>query len=443
MNSHSLHSRRSFLKTLGAGIAAAPFATTGLMARSPAGILRHASFGAANMALADLTAIGKCQNVDIVAICDVDLDRTEEARKRFPKARVYQDWRQLLDKEARNIDSVNVSTPDHMHAPIAVSAMQLGKHVYGQKPLAHDLHEVRRMTETARRKKVVTQMGIQIHSVSHYRVAVQLLRQGVIGKIKEVHSWCPKSWGDPSPRPDQVDAVPANFNWDLWLGVCADRPFIGGGYYHPGAWRKRLDFGTGTLGDMGCHIFDPIFTALELAAPISVRSQGPAPNEWNWPVDGEVHYQFAGTSRTAANILPVTWYDGAARPPAEIVARLEGDEPSNSGSIFVGTEGVMLLPHIGRPMLYPDARFQDFKRPEVEEITHWSQFVQACRGEGKTTADFDYAGPLTEAILLGGIASRFPHTDLKWNAKKQRFDLAAANQFVHRPYRKGWTVKGL
>jgi predicted dehydrogenase len=443
MNRNHLYSRRSFLKTLGTATMVAPFITSGLMARSTSRTLRHASFGASGMALSDLTAIGKCEGVEMVAICDVDLDRTAEALKRFPKAKVYQDWRKLLDKEAKNIDSVNVSTPDHMHAPIAVSAMQLGKHVYGQKPLAHDLHEVRRMTEMAHKKKVVTQMGIQIHSVAHYRVAVRIVQEGVIGKIKEVHSWCPKSWGDPSAIPDKTDPVPANFDWNLWLGVCADRPFIGGEYYHPGNWRKRLDFGTGTLGDMGCHIFDPIFTALGLAAPISVRSEGPAPNEWNWPLNGKIHYRFAGTSGTASDILPVTWYDGTSKPPAEVVALIEGDELPNIGSIFIGTGGVMLLPHISRPMLYPDAKYQDFKRPEVVEISHWKQFAEACCGEGKTSADFAYAGPLTEAILVGGIASHFPQTDLKWNAKKMNFNLREADQFVRRVYRKGWAVKGL
>src|ERR1035441_4669103 len=201
-------SRRSFLKTFGSALVAMPFVTSNLLAQPPSRRLRHASFGAGGMAWSDLTQIANCENVEIVAVCDVDLSRTVEARKLFPKARIYQDWRKLLDQEAGNIDSVNVSTPDHMHAPIAVSAMQLGKHVYGQKPLAHEIFEVRHMTEMARQQKLVTQMGIQSPSSVYYRMAVRLVQDGVIGKVKEVHSWCPKSWGDTSARPDRSDAVP-------------------------------------------------------------------------------------------------------------------------------------------------------------------------------------------------------------------------------------------
>jgi hypothetical protein len=286
-------------------------------------------------------------------------------------------------------------------------------------------------------------MGIQIHSVNHYRLASLLIQAGAIGKIKEVHSWCPKSWGDPTPLPDHSDPIHEGFDWNLWLGVCEMRPFIGNAYYHPANWRKRLDFGTGTFGDMGCHIFDPVFDSLGLAAPISVRSEGPAPNKWNWAIDSHIQYVFAGTPFTADKTLPVTWYDGAQKPPAEIRKLLEGDEPPNTGSIFVGTHGTMVLPHINRPLLYPDAKYRDFKYPEVNSNDHWGQFVQACRGHDQTTANFNYAGPLTEAVLLGGVASRFPQTTLNWNAPGLNFDLKDANQFVRRNYRAGWEVREL
>lgn len=443
MTTPAARSRRAFIKTLGTAALAAPLVSGCVHGRARSGTLRHASFGTGGMAWHDLQELAKCKGVDIVAVCDVDLRRTVEAQKRFPQARVYQDWRELLDREARNIDSVNVSTPDHMHAPIAISAMQLGKHVYGQKPLAHELHEVRRMTELAAHRRLVTQMGIQIHSSADYRLAVRLVRDGVIGKIKEVHSWCPKSWGDPGPRPERIDPVPADFNWDLWLGVGAERPFLGDGYYHPSNWRRRLDFGTGTLGDMGCHLFDPVFKALGLAAPTSVRSVGPAPNEWNWAMNSQVHYEFAGTEFTAGPTMPFTWYDGKAKPPGEILALLEGDDAPNTGSIFVGTEGVMVLPHFTRPLLYPDAKFQGFEFPKVDGLNHWGQFIEACRGETKTSADFAYAGPLTEAVLLGCIATRFPGTTLQWDSRRMKFDVSAADQFVHREYRTGWKVKGL
>jgi predicted dehydrogenase len=443
MRNNQSYSRRSFLKTLGCAAIATPYVTSCMTGRSRNGTLRHASFGAGGMAWADLTKISECPGVEIVAVCDVDLGRTVAARKKFPKAKIYQDWRELLDREANNIDSVNVSTPDHMHAPIAVSAMQMGKHVYGQKPLARDLSEVRRMTEIARQRKVVTQMGIQIHASTYYRTAVRLVHEGVIGKIKEVHSWCPKSWGDMSPRPERIDPVPAGFDWDLWLGVCAERPFIGGGYYHPGNWRKRLDFGTGTLGDMGCHILDPVFEAVGLSAPIAVRSEGPAPYEYNWALNGKVIYHFAGTSHTASDRLQLTWYDGTSKLPLDVVASLEGDDAPKTGSVFIGTEGIMVLPHYSRPMLYPDAKYASFQFPELSDRNHWGEFIEACQGKRKTSADFNYAGPLTEAILLGGVASRFPHTTLEWHASELKFGLSEANQFVRRAYRTGWGVKGL
>jgi hypothetical protein len=286
-------------------------------------------------------------------------------------------------------------------------------------------------------------MGIQIHSDAYYRIAVQVLQNEVIGKIKAVHSWCNKSWGDPEVRPDRRDAVPAGFDWNLWLGVCADRPFIGDTYYHPGNWRKRLDFGTGTLGDMGCHIFDPVFGGLGLTAPVAVRSEGPPPNAWNWALNGQVLYTFDGTRHTADRTLPVTWYDGTAKPPDDVIALVEGDYPANAGSIFIGTAGVLLLPHYELPTLYPRTQFKDFKLPHLPGLKHWGQFINACRGEDQTTADFTYAGPLTETILLGTIASRFPHTTLAWHSRKLRFDLHDANQYVRRDYRPGWKIKGL
>jgi predicted dehydrogenase len=287
-------------------------------------------------------------------------------------------------------------------------------------------------------------MGIQIHALNHYRLAVQLIQGGVIGKIQEVHSWCPKSWGDPAPRPDRADPVPAGFEWNLWLGVCGEHPFLGNSYYHPANWRKRLDFGTGTFGDMGCHIFDPVFTSLGLGSPLTVRSEGPAPNQWNWAMDSLIHYTFAGTQLTTGSTLDVTWYDGAQRPPARVLALLEGDELPNSGSIFVGADGALVLPHFARPLLYPDKKFKDYKYPQVESGDHWGEFVDACRGRTKTTgAHFGYAGPLTEAVLLGGVASRFPQTTLRWNGPKLKFEERAANAFIRRDYRRGWHIKGL
>jgi predicted dehydrogenase len=436
-------SRRSFLKTLGATAAAAPFVARGWMVRSPNSVLSHASFGASGMAWADINEFAKFKNFELTAVAEVDFARTGELRKKFPATRIYQDWREMLDVEHKRIDSVNVSTPDHMHAIMGMSAMQLGKHLYGQKPMAHDLYEVRKLTEYATRNKLVTQMGIQIHSTSHYRMAGLLIKGGAIGKIKEVHSWCPKSWGDPSPCPRGADPIPPGFNWDLWLGVCEPRAFLGNGYYHPANWRKRLDFGTGTFGDMGCHILDPVFGALDLGTPISVRSEGPAPNAWNWALDSHIQYVFPGTHYTAGSTINVHWYDGEAKPPAEVLALLEGDERPNTGSIFVGVEGTLVLPHWARPGLYPDKKFKDFKYPQATSTDHWGEFIEACLGRARTDASFAYAGPLTETVLLGGVATRFPKTTLLWDSAKLQFDLPTATQYVRRDYRQGWNVKGL
>jgi predicted dehydrogenase len=440
-------SRREFIRRAAfaaAGAAfSAPFIARNLRAASPSNTILHASIGGSGQAGSDLQLVAHHPFVKLVAIADVDSTKSAPWKERFPEVRIYQDWRELLEKE-KQLDTVNVSTPDHMHAPIAMAAMQLGKHVYVQKPLTHDIYETRQLTRLAQQKKLVTQMGIQIHSTSAYRQGVQIVREGVIGKIKEVHSWCGKGWGDPAPLPDRQDTPPANLDWDSWLGVAAARPFIGGGYYHPGNWRKRLDFGTGTFGDMGCHIFDPVFNALELTAPISVRSEGPAPNQWNWANDGRVHYVFPGTAHTAEKTINITWYDGDQRPPAQVASLLGAEPLPGTGSIFVGTKGVMLLPHIARPRLFPDSEFADRPLPKVEDGNHYTQFLEAVRGNGKTTAGFDFSGPLTESVLLGGVASRYPDTTLQWDAKALKFtNHRPANELLRRKYRKGWEVKGL
>ncbi len=452
--------RRQFAQTLGAAALAAPFLARNLRAQAPSRTLRHASFGTDGMAWADIQAICSNPFVKLVAVADVDLNRTAKVKAAYPDVKVYQDWRELLDKEGSHLDSVNVSTPDHMHAPIALSAMQLGKHCYCQKPLAHDLHETRVLTEYAREKKLVTQMGIQIHSQKVYRQAVAIAQSGVIGKIKEVHTWSNKKWGAVGAPPAASATVPANFNWDLWLGVAAERPFVSeGDYYHPGNWRRRLDFGTGTFGDMGCHIFDPVFEALALTAPISLRSEGPAPDQWNWAINANIRYVFPGTKYTAGSTVNVTWHDGDSRPPAEIMALVAVPAPADQtaaakkradalleqGSILIGTEGVLHVPHIATPKLFPLAKFADYKLPEIAGTHHWSDWAEACvGGAGKPTAGFDYSGPLTEAVLLGSVAVRFPQTTLEWNSAKLAFtNEKAANGFVRRTYRKGWQVAGL
>jgi hypothetical protein len=195
---------------------------------------------------------------------------------------------------------------------------------------------------------------------------------------------------------------------------------------------------------MGCHIYDPVFNSLGLTAPISLRSSGLAPNQWNWSTNAHIEYVFPGTRFTEGDTVKVTWYDGDQRPPKEVQPAMGDDKLPDQGSLFIGTKGVMLLPHIARAQLFPEKDFENWTRPKVAENDHWEQFVQACLGNGATSASFDYAGPLTEAVLLGSVAVRFPDTTLQWNAKKLKFtNLSEANHYLRRHYRKGWKVKGL
>jgi hypothetical protein len=287
-------------------------------------------------------------------------------------------------------------------------------------------------------------MGIQIHSSPYYRMGVEILRSGTIGKIKEVHLWSDRKWGDPEPVPPKSDPVPAGLNWDHWLGVCAARPYIAG-YYHPGIWRDRVDFGTGSLGDMGCHIFDPVFEGLALGAPISVRSDGPPASRWNWAINETIRYVFPATAYTDGPTVKFTWYDGDARPPNDVLALLGERKMPDNGSISVGTRGAMLLPHCGeRPVLLPRARFAEYKLPKVSGANHNFQFVDAVLGNGRTSAPFDYSGPLTEAVLLGALATLFPKTTLQWDSAALAVkNLPEADHYIRRTYRKGWEVKGL
>ncbi|WP_201750119.1 Gfo/Idh/MocA family protein [Tautonia marina] len=431
--------RRNALKVIGSAVAF-PFVSRGY-AKSPNETLNHASFGASGMALADIRSLTASPHLRLVAVADVDLNRTAEVKKLFPEVRVYQDYRELLDQE-KDLDSVNVSTPDHMHAPITMQAMQQGLHVYTQKPLTQTIYEARQLSRVAAEKGIVSQMGIQIHSHPVHKSVVATIHDGAIGKVKEVHSWSGKQWGDRSPRPDRTDPVPDGLDWNGWLGVAAERPYIAG-WYHPGNWRKRLDFGTGTFGDMGCHILDPVFAALELTAPTEVRSEGGAPNDHSWGLDSVVRYTFPATPQTAET-LTLTWYDGDRRPP-EDVARLIGDRPlSDQGSLYIGTKGVLYSPYIAPPVLLPAEDFADYERPEPAGDNHYLQFVEACRGNGSTSTPFSYAGPLTEMVLLGCLATRFPATSLAWDAEEMRVtNVEEANRFVRRKYRDAYATAGL
>lgn len=430
-------SRRS---AIAAGVAA-PFVWKAHAHAAPSETVLHAAVGADGMAWADISSLTKSKNLKLVAVAEVDLDRTAKVKKAFPDAKIYQDWREMFDKE--KFDSVNVSTPDHTHAAPTMRAIRAGKAVYTQKPLTQTIYEARQLTLAAKEKKTVSQMGIQIHSHPVHRTVVAIVHGGAIGKVKEVHSWSGKDWGDAAPKPDRKDPVPANLDWNLWLGVAADRPFIGGGYYHPGNWRKRLDFGTGTFGDMGCHILDPVFDSLGVGNPKGITSVGDAPNDTSWGLNGQVNFVFPGSKYTTETVS-LTWYNGKNRPPADVVKLIGDRKLHDQGSIYVGTEGVLYSPYIADPVLLPDEKFKDFRKPTPGGNDHYLQYVEAVRGNGKTSAPFEFAGPLTEMVLLGCLATRFPKQTLEWDTDKMQVtNVKEANQFVRKIYRKGFEEDGL
>jgi len=446
MSKHT--SRRTFLQQSAAASVAAPLVISS-SAWGANDRLNIAGVGVGGKGRGDIANTSQGQNV--VAICDVD-DRTlSEAAKKYPAAKVYNDWRKLL--EQKDIDAVTVSTPDHMHAPIAVSAMQLGKHVYVQKPLAHTVVEARQMRKIAAEQKVVSQMGNQGHSSSAYRTLVQLIQSGAIGKVKEAHAWSNRPiWPQGITRPQRSDPVPDYLHWNLWLGVAPQRPYVGPsegskrgrGVYQPFNWRGWLDFGVGALGDMGCHIIDPVVWSCQLGAPTKVWSDGPAPNGETYPEWGIIHYQFAGTKYTSGDTIRMTWYDGGKKPAAELAPLPAGESLPDNGSLFVGEKGVLLCRHGGMPRLLPAQQYADFKIETVPGSDHYMQWTNACKGTDQTTSHFDYAGPLTETVLLGTIAIRFPTHQLAWDSANLKItNVADANHFVRKSYRDGWQVKAL
>jgi predicted dehydrogenase len=447
-------SRRTFVQYVGSLGLTLPAILPGVARAVPANSkVRHASFGANGMAWSDISSFNVSKYWELVAACDVDQARFDKLDKQFPNAKKYTDWRELLEKEGKNLDSVNVATPDHMHAPISMSAIHMGKHVYCQKPLTKWVLESRRLTEAAKKAGVHTQMGIQVHSSEKYLMAIQMIQSGVIGKVSRVHCYEGKSWGGTKGRPTQVDPVPPTLNWDLWLGVAPKRDYTAK-EYHPSSWRRWQDFGTGTFGDMGCHIYDPVFAALGLTAPVSIRSEGEPLQGEQWPNTAKVTYTFPQTKFTSGPTIDITWYDGGVKPSEDVfalvapaVAAAKSKMPS-SGSIIIGDKGVMLLPHAGGPgipVLAPAEKFDRLAYPKVPGDDHRLQFVDCVRGERKTTrCPFDYSGPLSETILLGNVAQRFPGQTLEWDAANLKVkNVSAANDWIFRPYRKGWEVPGI
>lgn len=445
MNQRSQVSRRRFLQATAASAALSPLMAQRLAAANA--VTPRSTFDQVNIACCGVGGKGFSDMVEtsaghnIVAICDLDAGRLEAAAARFPQAKKYRDWRRMLEQS--DIDAMTVSTPDHMHAAVTLSAIELGKHVYTQKPLTHNVRESRKLAQAAEKAGIVSQMGTQHHSAARIKNAVKIIQDGVIGKVSEVHAWTDRPgnfWKQGLQRPEKADPIPPDFNWDAWVGVAPMRPF-NAGLYHPFHWRGWWDFGTGAGGDMGCHLLDPVFTALELTAPETVSADGPEPDADSGPLWCVVDYQFPGTQYTTDKVQ-VVWYE-AGRQPDKSLIKAPADWPgSANGVVFIGERGNLFVGFPEPPQLFPAGDFSDYKMPTLPEDNHYTQWTDAITGKGKTSCPFSYAGPLTEAVLLGGVAFRSQNT-LHWNAEKMTTGSDKADAYLSREYRDGWKVEGL
>jgi len=391
------------------------------------------------------------ESENIVALCDVDWQSAAGAFRRYPNARKYRDFREMLDKEGDGIDAVVVATPDHVHAVASMAAIKKGKHVYCEKPLTRTIHEVRALTLAAREAKVATQMGNQGMAFEGNRLIKEWIWDGAIGDVREVHVWSdrpthqgklPLWWAQGIERPTDTPAVPDHLDWDLWLGPAPYRPYHPA--YVPFRWRGWWDFGSGGLGDMGIHNLAPVFSALKLGAPTSVHASSTAVYEETLPLASTVHYEFPARG----DMPPVTvhWYDGgliAARPPELEDGR---ELPREDGLVFVGDRGTMLVTGWGgnSPRLIPETKMKAYKQPLKRlprSIGHYEEWIKACKEGTPTESSFDFAGPMTEAVLLGTVCVRAGGLKLLWDSASMKVtNLPEANQYVRCTYRESWTL---
>lgn len=433
--------RREFLKFSAAfaGFAVLP---SSVRAFSPNEKLRTAHVGVGGKGRSDLSSMASHAGVEVAALCDVDSSTLAKESEKHPKAKTFADYREMISSLGDSIDAVVVSTPDHTHAPAAMTAFNHGKPVYCQKPLTHEVFEARQLRLVSEKKGLVTQMGIQASAGLPYRRATKLIRSGAIGKVNAVVAWSFKNWGYDGPAFTNPDEVPETLDWNLWIGTAGMRPYKKG-IYHPGQWRKQVDFGTGTLGDMGVHIFDTPFRALKLTAPLWARTNCRKPTGVGHPEQNMVTYEFPGTKYTT-DTLKWTWYDGGLAPPEINSVNLPADlKLPKQGSMFLGESGSLLLPHVSEPQLFMEGA-RSPKKFDLEPRNHYHQWVDACRGEGKTSSPFSYGSPLTEALLLGVVANRFPGKTLKWNAEELRVtNLDEANALIRTSPRDGFEIAGL
>jgi predicted dehydrogenase len=408
----------------------------------------------------------ECAKENIVALCDVDESDVAERRlarskilELCPKATRYRDFRVMLEKQ-KDIDAVIVATPDHTHAVVAMAAMQLGKHVYVQKPLTRTVSEARALTEAARRYKVVTQMGNQGHSGEGVRLIEEWIADGAIGPVREVHCWTNRPiWPQGMPRPIEIPPVPEGLDWNLFIGPSPMRPYHP--TYHPFSWRAWYDFGSGALGDMACHVMDAAYTALKLGYPTSVMAYlayqvvavpaegGGTDNKRleykdSYPPASVIHYTFPARGKKYPEVR-LHWYDGGLLP--ERPADLEPDRHlPESGTIFVGDKGKLVCETYSEsPRLFPESRMQSYKRPKKSiprvQGSHEQNWIDAIKGKTQAAGPFSYAGPFSETVLLGNVAVMFPETKLMWDGPNLRVtNNAEANALIQHHYRAGWSL---
>jgi predicted dehydrogenase len=416
---------------------------------SPNSKLNIAGIGIGGQGGWDIEAVN---GENIVALCDVDWDYAAPRFKKYPNAKKYEDFREMLEKE-KSIDAVVVGTPDHNHAIVSMTAIRAGKHVYCEKPLTRTVHEARTVAKAAREAKVATQMGNQGMAFEGNRQINEWIADGAIGAVREVHVWSdrpthkgkmPLWWAQGIERPTDMPPTPATLDWDLWLGPAPWRPYHSA--YAPFRWRGWWDFGSGGLGDMGIHNLAPVFSALNLGAPESVHASSTPVFKETVPMAATVHYQFPARGNSPP--VKVHWYDGGILPvrPDELDEDERQLDPED-GIIFVGDKGKMLVTGWGgeHPRLIPERRNQQYKKPAPtlpRSIGHHKEWIEACKTGSATRSNFDFAGPLTEAVLLGALCIRNGGEKLSWDSAKFKItNVSAANDLLHYEYRKGWKLE--
>ena len=442
--------RRGFIGTsavvIGGFTVVPSYAVSGLGHLAPSDKLNIAGIGIGGMGRVDLEDVAKTEN--IVALCDVDWNESvNNVFNTYSKAKRYKDYRVMLD-EQKDIDAVIVATPDHTHALISMEAMRRGKHVYTEKPLTHTVYEARMLTEAARKYKVATQMGNQGQASDASRRIQEMILDGVIGTIQEVHVWTDRPnrgladtyWPQGVRRPQDTPPVPESLDWDLFTGPAPVRPYHSD--YHPFRWRGWLDFGTGALGDIGCHSFDTVFRALKLKYPTNIQAVSTLVNDETYPLGSIVTYDFP--AREELPPLRLTWYDGGLRPPR--LPDMGDDVQLGAGGVlYVGSKGKIL----GNRIL-PDSLSESYQRPKPylpSSPGHRMEWILACKGGDPAGSNYEWAGPLTETVLLGNIALR-PELREKLSFQSLNFDPATlsfpnmpeADQFIHYKYREGWAL---